>query len=136
MNIFDTNSQFMQGFEKGWSLEEDPEADLLTYGCKMPESSETSPIKSTFGMIRNSVETARMTQQKDAFIDESLNMAVKFIDSLENFITILGPYGQSQLSDYCTGMVFGLEGVRVLKKVAERIGDKNVMEKLKFDKQS
>ena len=29
VNIFDTNSQFMQGFEKGWSLEEDPESDLL-----------------------------------------------------------------------------------------------------------
>ena len=28
-NIFDTNSQFMQGFEKGWSLEEDAESDLL-----------------------------------------------------------------------------------------------------------
>ena len=61
-------------------------------------------------------------------------MAVKFIDSLESFITILGPYGQSQLSDYCTGMVFGLEGVRVLKKVATRIRDKNVMERLRYDK--
>ena len=96
----------------------------------MPESSENSPFKSSFVLIRNSVETARQTQKKDAVIDESLNMAVKFIDSLESFINILGPYGQSQLSDYCTGMVFGLEGVRVLKKVAMRIRDKNVMERL------
>ena len=28
VNIFDTNSQFMQGFEKGWSLEEDPDSDI------------------------------------------------------------------------------------------------------------
>ena len=67
-------------------------------------------------------------------IEESLNMAINFIDSLENFITILGPFGQSQLSDYCTGMVFGLEGVRVLKQVAARLRDKNVIEKLKYSK--
>ena len=58
-NIFDTNSKFMQGFEKGWSLEENPESDMLEYGCKMPESSENSPFKNSFVMIRNSVETAR-----------------------------------------------------------------------------
>ena len=28
VNIFDTNSQFMQGFDKGWSLEEDPDSDI------------------------------------------------------------------------------------------------------------
>ena len=28
VNIFDTNSQFMQGFEKGWSLEENPDSDI------------------------------------------------------------------------------------------------------------
>ena len=130
VNIFDLRSQFMYGFGIGWSLDEDPGSELWHYGCKIPESSQNSSFKSSFENIRNSVETARQEQKEDAAVDESLNMAVKFIDSLETFINILGPYGQSQLSDYCTGMVFGLESVRVLKKVATRIRDKNVMERL------
>ena len=48
-------------------------------------------------------------------------MVIDVLDGLYFFITILKPKGSQKLDQYCTGMVFGLEGSKLLVKVANTL---------------
>ena len=48
-------------------------------------------------------------------------MVIDVLDGLYFFITILKPKGSQKLDQYCTGMIFGLEGSKLLVKVANTL---------------
>lgn len=57
----------------------------------------------------------------DPIIEEALLTIQSFIDGVYNFINILLPKGSEAMDEYCTGMIFGLEGSKMLVKVANTL---------------
>ena len=48
-------------------------------------------------------------------------MVLEFLEGLFYFVGILNPSGYKHLDQYCTGMVFGLQGSKLLVKVANTL---------------
>ena len=118
--IFDNDSDFMRGFEtglflrtKGGSVEE--------YGCQMPEDIGKQSMQKAFDVVKSNINMARNNLKLDPVIDKALNTVMNFLDGLYQFFTILSPSGREQLDQYCTGMIFGLQGSKVLVKVANTL---------------
>jgi hypothetical protein len=118
-DIFDNDSEFMRGFEtglflrtKGGSVEE--------YGCKVPTESSKG-AKGAFDMIKMNIEMAKSSLRLDPIIEEALQIIIDVLDGLFYFYTILSPVGRDHLDMYCTGMIFGLQGSKLLVKVANTL---------------
>ena len=118
-DIFDNDSDFMRGFETGLFLRTKG-GTVEEYGCTVPDTGNKQ-AKSAFDMITKSINTARSTLKMDPIIDEALTVVLELLDGLYYFITILSPTGLKQLDQYCTGMVFGLQGSKLLVKVANTL---------------
>lgn len=57
----------------------------------------------------------------DPRIEEALTTIQSFIEGVYNFTIILFPKGREAMDEYCTGMIFGLEGSKMLVKVANTL---------------
>ena len=117
--LFDNDSEFMRGFETGLFLRSKG-GNVEEYGCSMP-SVEDSRLKMAFDMIRTNIDLATSAITLDPYIEQGLNTIMDFFDGLHEFTTILQPKGFKGLDQYCTGMVFGLQGSRLLVQVANTL---------------
>ena len=71
--------------------------------------------------IKNSIEMAKMAVDLDPLVEEALSTVVDFIEGIFQFLAILLPSGRGQLDQYCTGIVFGLQGSKLLVNVANTL---------------
>ena len=60
----------------------------------------------------------------DPIVKETMDVILEFIDGFSTFLTVLTPSSHSELDYYCTGVIFGLQGSKILVKVANTLGDK------------
>ena len=131
-DIFDNESEFMRGFETGLFLRSKG-GDVEEYGCAMPVNGSNS-MKSAFDMIRTNINMAASAVVLDDYIQQGLDTVMDFFDGLYDFTKILSPKGYKELDQYCTGMVFGLQGSKLLVQVANTLRNprearKNVLPK-------
>ena len=68
-----------------------------------------------------SISMAKSKLKVDPIIDNALNLVLEFLDGLYSFITLLTPKNGQKLDQYCSGMIFGLEGSKLLVKVANTL---------------
>ena len=71
--------------------------------------------------------TMAMGGKPDPTLDEILTTIELFVDSVENFIGVFDrayPGG-----DFCAGLTFGMQGVRVLEKVATTLYEAHLKQK-------
>ena len=119
-DIFDNDSDFMRGFETGLFLRTKG-GTIEEYGCRVPTDGQNKKAKTAFDLISSNIEMARNNLKLDPIIDEALVLLETFMDSLLDFINILSPGSGPKLDMYCTGMVFGLQGSKLLVKVANSL---------------
>ena len=118
-DIFDNDSEFMRGFETGLFLRTKG-GTVEEYGCSEPKA-KNKGAEQAFNTIKGAIDMAKGTLSLDPIIDQSLNMVVDFLEGLFYFVNILNPAGYKHLDQYCTGMVFGLQGSKLLVKVANTL---------------
>ena len=90
--------------------------------CELPEDVKTSE-KQAFDMIRQNLQLAKTVASLDPSVEEAVDMIDEFLDSLYMFIVILSSEGRAKLDQYCTGLVFGLQGSLMLVKIANTFGE-------------
>ena len=120
-DIFNNDSDFMRGFETGLFLRSKG-GSLEEYACELPEDVKTSE-KQAFDMIRQNLQLAKTVASLDPSVEEAVDMIDEFLDSLYMFIVILSSEGRAKLDQYCTGLVFGLQGSLMLVKIANTFGE-------------
>ena len=118
-DIFENDSDFMRGFETGLFLRTKG-GTVEEYGCRINDEGNKK-AKAAFEMIKTNIDMARNNLRLDPVIDEALTLVTTFLDGLYNFITVLSPASGVKLDMYCTGMVFGLQGSKLLVKVANTL---------------
>ena len=113
----------MRGFEtglflrtKGGSVEE--------YGCAGSLTTDDKINDSVFKQIKSAINTATATLKLDPIIKETFDVILEFLDGFSALIDVLSPSKHSETDMYCTGMIFGLQGSKILVKVANSIGEK------------
>eukprot|EP00352_Strombidinopsis_acuminata_P006451 CAMPEP_0176369622 /NCGR_PEP_ID=MMETSP0126-20121128/23418_1 /TAXON_ID=141414 ORGANISM="Strombidinopsis acuminatum, Strain SPMC142" /NCGR_SAMPLE_ID=MMETSP0126 /ASSEMBLY_ACC=CAM_ASM_000229 /LENGTH=200 /DNA_ID=CAMNT_0017728335 /DNA_START=24 /DNA_END=626 /DNA_ORIENTATION=+ len=115
-NIFEKDSEFMKGFETGL-LMRSKDAQLEDYGCTIPESSGFEDV--IFDTL-----AGPMAMMKAFIPDETASDAITVVEDylagLRSFITVLKP-NQPQIDMYCRGLIFGMEGSRMLVKIATHV---------------
>ena len=110
----------MRGFETGLFLRTKG-GTVEEYGCEPPQTGNKQ-ARSAFEMVKSSIDKAREYAQLDPTVDSALTVVLEFLDGFYYFITILSPAKGSILMDqYCTGMSFGLQGSKLLVKVANTL---------------
>ena len=67
------------------------------------------------------INTAKSKLKVDPIIDQGLSLVMDFLGGLQFFVTILQPKPGQSMDKYCQGMVFGLEGSKLLVKVANTL---------------
>ena len=118
-DIFENDSDFMRGFETGLFLRTKG-GTVEDYGCRVGEEGNKK-AKMAFDMIKSNIELAKNNLKLDPIIDEALTLVTTFLDGLYGFITVLSPSSGIKLDMYCTGMVFGLQGSKLLVQVANTL---------------
>lgn len=113
----------MRGFEtglflrtKGGSIEE--------YGCAGSLTSDEKINDSVFKQIKSAIKTATAALKLDPVIKETFDVILEFLDGFSALIDVLSPSKHRETDMYCTGMIFGLQGSKILVKVANSIGEK------------
>ena len=114
---FETDSEFMKGFEtgiflrtKGGSVEE--------YGCKPADGSTGGTAGVTIETIRMAISNAKGSLPDEEMLHDALDMIFEFLGSLKYFIVILTPRAGQDFDMYCTGLIFGNQGSKMLVKFA------------------
>ena len=118
-DIFENDSDFMRGFETGLFLRTKG-GSVEDYGCRLSQEGNKK-AKTAFDLIKSNIEMAKNNLKLDPVIDEALGLVSTFLDGLYSFITVLSPGSGPKLDMYCTGMVFGLQGSKLLVKVANSL---------------
>ena len=131
-DIFDNDSEFMRGFETGLFLRSKG-GTVEEYGCSEPKS-KNKGAEQAFSTIKGAIDMAKGTLSLDPIIDQSLNMVLDFMEGLFFFVNILNPAGYKHLDQYCTGMIFGLQGSKLLVKVANTLLSSDGKGNVGFDK--
>ena len=132
LDIFDNDSDFMRGFETGLFLRSKG-GSIEEFGCKYDEESASAASKAALDQIKNSINMAKATVALDPIVEDALLTVVDFIEGIFQFITILMPSGRGTFDQYCTGMIFGLQGSKLLVNVANTLMNKderNVKDKI------
>ena len=103
---FETDSEFMKGFEtgiflrtKGGSVEE--------YGCKPADGATGGGAANTIETIRMAISNAKGSLPDEEMLHDALDMIFEFLGSLKYFIVILTPKRGQEFDMYCTGLIFG-----------------------------
>ena len=124
--LFAKDSEFMVGFESGMIMRQKG-GNIDEYGCQLPEGGSRS-MNNAFSMIKNGIKTATATVPLDPIITGALDIVTDFLDGLQVFFAILSPKHHSsteKMDQYCTGLVFGYEGSKMLVKVSNTLIDKD-----------
>ena len=119
-DIFHRESDFMRGFETGLFLRS-KQGSVEDYGCVVPTEGRNKMAKSAFDQIKMSINMAKSKLKVDPIVDNAMTLIVDFLDSTYSFLAILQPKQSEKLDQYCTGMIFGLEGSKLLVKVANTL---------------
>ena len=116
----------MRGFETGLFLRSKG-GSIEEYGCVMPSNSNNKATQA-FEMIKTNILAATQFLKLDPILDEAFTVIVEFLEGFVQFLNILTPAKGKALDYYCTGMIFGLQGSKILVKVANTIsGGKNLI---------
>ena len=118
-DMFDSDSDFMRGFETGLFLRTKG-GSVDEYNCKIPNDSNPE-AKKAFDLIKNSINTGMRALPPDPIIKDAIKMLVDFLDGLYYMFQVLSKEGRQHLDNYCTGMIFGLQGSKMLVKIANTI---------------
>ena len=116
-SAFETDSEFMKGYEtgiflrtKGGSVEE--------YGCKPAEGVDSSGASNAIDTIQMAISTAKGSLPDEPMLHDALDMINEFLTSLKYFIVILTPKKGVDIDMYCTGLIFGNQGSKMLVRFA------------------
>ena len=118
-DLLDNDSEFMRGFETGLFLRTKG-GDIEEYGCKVSNDSNKG-VRGAFDMIKSNLDLAKSSLRLDPIVDEALTVIMEFMDGLVQFISIVMSQGKQETDYYCTGMIFGLQGSKILVKVANTL---------------
>ena len=118
--IFDNDSDFMRGFETGLFLRTKG-GTIEEYGCVMPVGTNNAAVKA-FETIKTNILGATQFLKLDPVLKEAFEVIVDFLEGFVQFLNILSPPKGQALDYYCTGMIFGLQGSKILVKVANTLG--------------
>ena len=120
---------FLTGFESGIFLR-DSEDEFKEYGCPT-EKVDVAELKQ-FKEILPGAKAMLMTMsggKPDPVLDEILTTMELFVDSVGDFIGVFDrgyPGG-----DFCAGLTFGMQGVKILEKVATTLYEAHLKTKAK-----
>ena len=119
-SIFDKSSDFMKGFETG-ILVRSKKGDPMKFGCKIMNKGEESHINAAVAKAKIAIGGVKLmlpSLNHDA-IEEVIDLVVETLVGVSKLAkAINSDYG---LTIYCRGLVFGLEGSKVLVKIANII---------------
>ena len=123
--IFERDSVFMQGFEKGYLLLKRGQA-VEDFGCYMPENLKANDRAAhAYETVKKGFESVKSALELDPVIDEAINMVLIKLDSMYQFIAVLSP--QNRADEYCTGMIFGMKGSDAMLRIANRMINPKVL---------
>ncbi len=86
----------------------------------MPSGSNNKATQA-FETIKTNILGATKFIKLDPILDEAFTVIVEFLEGFVQFLNILSPAKGQSLDYYCTGMIFGLQGSKILVKVANTI---------------
>ena len=112
-NAFDSDSEFMKGFETGILLRTKG-GKVEEYGCSAPDDAD-SQVSAAIEMIRSAISSAKDGLPDEPMLHEALALIVEFLGSVQTFVAVLGNAGADM---YCAGLVFGNLGSKLLVKFA------------------
>ena len=119
--IFESGSDFMKGFETG-VLMRSKDGQIEDFGCSIPDHVIGEEAEKIFDTVRSAFQAAKAMHVQN--LDEtdtlgaSLDMLEEFMVGLQKFMMIIGPGSSEYLDNYCRGMVFGLQGSKMLVRIA------------------
>ena len=116
-NIFESDSDFIKGFETG-VLMRTKQGDIADYGCALTE--DESDAKKVFDSIVGSMLNLKAFLGDDQVLIDAFAMVEEYIKSLQFYIQVFTA-SEDSLDMYCRGMIFGLEGSKMLVKIANVI---------------
>ena len=133
MNVKDKmSSDFLTGFESGIFLR-DNKAQFEEYGCPDQEvdSEELRAFKAGIDPIKS---LSAMMGGSDPLIGEIIESIEMFVTSFDKFI---GVFDETYAGgDFCAGLTFGMQGTKMLQKVATMLYDQKLAEKAKIARQN
>ena len=121
--LFDNDSDFMRGFETGLFLRTKG-GSVAEYGCKDPTARVGDKGSGVFDTIKTAVNAASQHVKMDPIIRETIDVITDFLDGFNALVKVLTPKKDEEMDYYCTGVVFGLQGSKILVKVANTLGEK------------
>ena len=120
-DMFDSGSDFMKGFETG-VLMRSKDGELEDFGCSIPDHVIGNEAEKIFETVRSAFGAAKAMHvnrmDEDDTLGASLDMLEEFMVGLQKLFIILGPGSSEYLDNYCRGMVFGLDGSKMLVRIA------------------
>ena len=117
--LFDSNSEFMNGFETGLFLRTKG-GTVEDYNCVVP--ADVNPnVRAAFDTVKSTINTGMKSLPNEPVIQDALLMMQDFLDGLYYMYQVLSDEGQKHLDKYCVGMIFGLEGSKMLVKIANNL---------------
>merc|ERR1712151_1109045 len=118
-SAFNTDSEFMKGFETGIFLRTKG-GKVEEYGCKEAEQADNSVV-STIETIRMAISNAKSALPDEEMLQDALDMIFEFLGSMKYFVAVLSPKFDQEVDMYCTGLVFGNQGSKMLVRFANII---------------
>ena len=117
MDIFESDSDFMKGFETGILLRT-KQGNYEDFGCKLPETLEASSTKA-FDTFKQAFAALKLMGEqfgKNTNASQVLDMVESFIFNFIQLIDVMMiPDGTPESLDlYCKGMFFGLNGSKMM----------------------
>ena len=128
MSVTDRLSpDFLTGFESGIFLR-NSEDEFKEYGCPT-EKVDVTELKMFRDILPQAKAMLTMATggKPDPTLEEILTTVELFVDSVENFIGVFdrGYAG----GDFCAGLTFGMQGVKVLEKTATTLYEAHLKQK-------
>ena len=105
---------FISGFETGVFLRDDNNA-LMDYSCPRPESNDVFG-KQIKGLITPMKLMGNMMQ--DAKVDQIILAVETFASGLIDLMAVFR--GDYDYGDFCSGLVFGIDGAKILLALADQ----------------
>ena len=137
MDIFESESDFMKGFETGILLRT-KQGNIADFGCKLPDSLEPNSVKAfdTFKQIFAALKLMGNQFGQNTTATGIIEMVESFIFNFIELIQVmLIPDGSPDAPDmYCKGMFFGLNGSKMMVQIANQMLKGVNFGSMKFDR--
>ena len=119
-SIFDKSSDFMKGFETG-ILVRSKKGDPNKFGFKIMSQGEEAHIGKAVDAAKKSMNAVKLmlpALNHDS-MEEVIDLVIEGLAGISKLAKAVNPdYGQKL---YCRGMIFGLEGSKILVRIANII---------------